>query len=241
MSSITLSFALRTSSSVKTVHLIGSWDGYQGQLPLSTSKKGSFKGTFRFSSKKLQEGQRYWYYYQMDGYSVSHDPSQEFTVEPTTGRKLNILDVPASKTSSKTSSSRRSREVPRSDATCEIKSPKPTRPGQTRHIVEEEYAKATLATLTARFGQASIDDESDFEEDDESDCESDCSMPSLTSSSSRSSNCSTPSSVASDCSCERYGITRSGDRVKLDCGGERCGSDNEEECFASRRNGIVIR
>jgi hypothetical protein len=45
-----------------------------------------------------------------------------------------------------------------------------------------------------------------------------------------SSGCSTDSR----CICEGYGITRCGDRIKLDCGGTRCGgywscSDSEEE------------
>jgi len=174
MVSTSLSFSLRTTSTVKTVHLIGSWDGYQGQLPLSrdSAKKGSWKGTFRFSSKNMQAGQRYWYYYQMDGYSVSHDPSKEYTVEPTTGRKLNVLDVPMDKNSSsshKSSSSSkassgssrrdgRSREIPQGRAlpATEIKCPKPCRPTETQRIVKQEFTQATLEELTARFSQAHL-------------------------------------------------------------------------------------
>ncbi len=60
-------------------------------------------------------------------------------------------------------------------------------------------------------------------------------------------------SAGSSCSCERYGITRKGDRVKLDCGGERCGYSDEDSCCTSeseeegmspvsaRRQGIVVR
>jgi hypothetical protein len=268
MAAISLNFALRTTSSVKTVHLIGSWDGYQGQLPLSKDregKKGSWKGTFRFQPKQLKAGGRYWYYYQMDGYSVSHDPSQEFTVEPTTGRKLNILNVPAGKSSSKSSSSskrdsrRLSREIPKGRPATEIKSPKPYRPGQTQHIVQQEYSQATLDLLAAQLAASTLeeeDEESEFEEDD-SDVDSDCSfgsIPSLTSSSStssRSSNCSSPSSVSSDCSCKTYGITRDGSRVKIDCGGDVCGLSSEGDCsedekdyaryHATRRHGVVIR
>lgn len=64
MSATQLSFTLRTSVNVKTAHLLGSWDNYSGQLPLSrdTSKSGGWKGTFRFSSSLLKPGQRYWYY-----------------------------------------------------------------------------------------------------------------------------------------------------------------------------------
>jgi len=254
MAAIQLSFSLRTSANVKTVHLIGSWDGYQGQLPLSKgSKSGSWTGSFRFQPTVLKQGQRYWYYYMMDGYHVSHDPAKQHTVEPTTGRKLNILDVPASKSSSTTTSSKRasrrySRDVPTGQgvAACEIKSPRPQRPGQTKAIVDAQFQQATLDQIASRL---TLDDSSDDESD--SDAESDC--PSLSSASSRSSCSSSPSSVASSCSCERYGITRAGHRVKLDCGGSRCGysdeecsSESEDEVVSSkvratRRHAVLIR
>jgi len=234
MAAIKLSFSLRTTSNVKQVHLVGSWDSYRGQLPLS--REGSkWKGTFRFSSSLMQAGQRYWFYYMLDGYAVSHDPSKEFTVEPTTGRKLNILDVPTSsdssekkekKTSSKDSkrsSRRHSRELPRGQPAAEIRSPKPVRPGHLARKLEE----AALAQLSASLEAtrlAEYDDESDIDSDAESDC------PSLSSGGSSVSGRSSPSSVASSsCSCERYGITRRGDRVKLDCGGDRCGYDSCED------------
>jgi hypothetical protein len=104
MSSIQLSFSLRVSSGVKTVHLLGSWDNYVGQIPLSkdksSSKSGSWKGTFKFQNSTLEAGQRYWYYYIIDGYHVAHNPSVDSTTEPTTGRELNILDVPRDSKSS---------------------------------------------------------------------------------------------------------------------------------------------
>lgn len=71
MAAIQLTFnTLRTSSNVKTVHLLGSWDGYKGQLPLSkdSSKKGGWKGTFRFQGATLQAGKRYWYYVSWSGF-----------------------------------------------------------------------------------------------------------------------------------------------------------------------------
>jgi len=223
-----LSFSLRTTSNVKQVHLVGSWDSYRGQLPLS--REGSkWKGTFRLSSSLVQPGQRYWFYYMLDGYAVTHDPSKDFTVEPTTGRKLNILDVPASSekkssssSSSKRSSGRLSRELPRGQPAAKICSPKPVRPGHLARKLEE----AALAQLSAKLEATRLsefDDESDIDSDADSDC------PSLSSGGSSVSGRSTPSSVASSCSCERYGITRRGDRVKLDCGGDRCGSDDESD------------
>lgn len=264
MAAIQLNFSLRTSSNCKTVHLLGSWDNYSGQLPLSKdpSKSGAWKGTFRFQGSMLQQGQRYWYYYIIDGYHVSHDPAREFTVEPTTGRKLNILDIPSGRSSTssqQTTSKRHSRRVAgdvptgRSLSPSKIQSPKPIKPNQTRQIVAGQYNYATVDALTKRFSRAQIQhSDTDFSDSDaESDVSSD--VPSLTS---RSSNSSSPSSVSSGsscCTCERYGITRSGERVKLDCGGARCGYSSEEsECSSedeeyyqkermTRRQGIVVR
>lgn len=259
MASIQLNFSLRTSSNCKTVHLLGSWDNYNGQLPLSkdSSKSGAWKGTFKFQGSMLQQGQRYWYYYIIDGYHVSHDPAREHTVEPTTGRKLNILDIPSAKAShsaaaasSKRHSRRISLDVPKGRALSpsKIQSPKPIKPNQTRQIVTEKYNPATVEALTQRFSRANIES-SESESDFDSDADSD--VPSLTS---RSSNSSSPSSVSSGsscCTCERYGITRAGDRVKLDCGGARCGYSDGSECSSedeefyeektTRRQGIVVR
>jgi hypothetical protein len=256
MAAVQLNFALRTSANCKTVHLLGSWDNYNGQLPLSkdSAKTGGWKGTFRFQSSTLKPGQRYWYYYIIDGYHVSHDPAREFTTEPTTGRKLNILDIPAGKTAAPATTSKRhsrhtSSDIPkgRPVSTSQIKSPKPIKPNQIRQIVAEKYSAPTVEALTSRFSMTTVDDSEDDESEDDSDADSD--VPSLTSRSSRSST-SSVSSVSSCCTCERYGITRAGDRVKLDCGGSRCGSsddscssDSESEYSArsTRRQGIVVR
>jgi hypothetical protein len=261
MAAIQLNFTLRTSSNCKTVHLLGSWDGYQGQLPLSKDpkKSGGWAGCFKFQGQTLKQGQRYWYYYIIDGYHVSHDPAKDHTTEPTTGRKLNIIDIPAGKSSSKTSSSssdRKSRRV--STATIpkgrglspeRIVAPKPQRPHETRQVINTQYDKTTLEALNARFAKQQIEESSD---DSEYDSDEGSDVPSLTS---RSTNSSSPSSVSSGsscCTCERYGITRAGDRVKLDCGGARCGySDDSEDCSSedeyvyeektTRRQGVVIR
>ncbi|ETS81393.1 hypothetical protein PFICI_06395 [Pestalotiopsis fici W106-1] len=290
MSSVQLSFSLRVSSGVKSVHLLGSWDNYVGQLPLakdkSSSKSGSWKGTFKFSGT-LEAGQRYWYYYIIDGYHVSHNPSEASTVEPTTGRALNILDVPkdkhskssskshsSSKSSSKHSSSKdkdsKHRSSKRSSlavdipkgrplSTSQIKAPKPISPHATRHILDADYCdEDTIEELTARFGSAGIDEEefiTDFSSSPVSSSGSSLSYRSDSSSPNSSlSGYSTPSSDCSNCTCERYGITRKGDRVKIDCGGARCGySDSESSCSSgdeseeeyvsqgSRRNGMVVR
>ena len=264
MAAIQLNFTLRTSANCKAVHLIGSWDSYNGKLPLSKdpSKTGGWKGTFRFPSTTLKQGQRYWYYYIIDGYHVSHDPARESVTEPTTGRKLNVLDIPAAKPSAKPAEapSKSSRHARRSSTAqvakgrpldpSEIASPRPTKPHATRYIAEEQFAHPTVEALAAKFGAAHIED-SEEDSDSDSDSDADSDLPSL---SSRSSNSSTPSSVSSTsscCTCERFGITRSGNRVKLDCGGSRCNGSSDSECSseseddykggAHRRHGVVVR
>ncbi|KAL2157381.1 hypothetical protein VTH06DRAFT_6199 [Thermothelomyces fergusii] len=269
MSAIQLSFSLRVSSGVKTVHLLGSWDNYTGQLPLSKDKsasKGTWKGTFRFQQSTLQPGQRYWYYYIIDGYHVAHNPSVDSTVEPTTGRTLNILDVPKTKSSSSSSSSSRSSRVSMSSdipkgrplSMSQIKAPKPVMPNATRHILNGDFDEEELSS---RLASAGIYDDDDYYAYDDEDAYADFSGPSspissvgsslsYRSDSSGSSGYSTPASECSSCTCERYGITRRGERVRLDCGGSRCGyddscssSDSETEYVerSSRRNGIVVR
>jgi len=283
----TFQFSLRLSAGVKTVHLLGSWDNYVGQLPLSkdksSSKSGSWKGTFRFQGTTLEPGQRYWYYYIIDGYHVSHNPSEESTVEPTTGRELNILDVPSDKSSksSKSSSSHKSSsrhssskdkssskhrssglsvDIPKGRplSVSQIKAPKPVSPNATRKIIDAGFDDASVEELSSRFASAGFyDDEdviTDFGTADSpvSSAGSDLSYRSDSSSpNSNLSGYSTPASDCSSCTCERYGITRKGDRVRLDCGGSRCGyEDDASSCSSeddeyvsrnSRRNGIVVR
>jgi len=164
MAAIQLNFTLRTSANCKTVHLLGSWDNYGGQLPLSKdpSKAGGWKGTFRFQGTTLKQGQRYWYYYIIDGYHVSHDPARESVTEPTTGRKLNTLDIPKAKpTSTSTSSEATARAsakaarherrissstVPkgRSLSPSQIQSPTPTRPSETSKVRREAFEQAKI-------------------------------------------------------------------------------------------------
>jgi len=262
MAAIQLNFTLRTSANCKTVHLLGSWDNYNGQLPLSkdTSKAGGWKGTFRFPSSTLKQGQRYWYYYIIDGYHVSHDPARESVTEPTTGRKLNTLDIPASKGGEAVSakaSERKARRAStagvakgRSLSPSQIQRPKPYKPNQTRQITTEQFVHPTVEMLAAKFAAAELDDsEDDTDSSSDSDAESD--VPSLSSRSSNNSTPSSASSVSSCCTCERYGITRAGSRVKLDCGGSRCGYSDGSECSSesedeyrartTRRQGIVVR
>lgn len=209
--------------------------------------------------------------YIIDGYHVSHDPARESTTEPTTGRKLNILDIPQAKSSSAPSapapsskshhhsnskhSRRTSEHIPkgRSLSPSKIECPRPNRPHETRTIAREQYNASSVDRLASRLGKTQIDSDS------ESDSDSDSDVPSLTSSrSSRSSGSSSPASASSRssstscCTCNRFGITRSGARVKLDCGGAVCGDDGSEcssesedekqyRARTTRRQGMVVR
>lgn len=260
MAAIQLTFNLRTSPNAKTVHLLGNWDGYQGQLPLSKdhSKTGGWKGTFRFQGSTLQQGSRYWYYYIIDGYHVSHDPSKPSTIEPTTKRALNVLDIPASKLhsasgssnhssrldarhppSSRLSLNRLSTDIPKGRALSpsRIVSPRPLHPNATRTLEAAAASSSTLRSLTSQFAGTSLSSSS-FESDSDSDTSDVPSLSSSRSSSSSGSLSSSPgarspaspaSSVSSCCTCEKYGITRGGARVRIDCGGTRCG-DGGSSC-----------
>jgi len=230
MSAIQLGFTLRTSANVKTVHLLGSWDNYAGQLPLSkdAAKAGSWKGTFRFQGATLQAGQRYWYYYIMDGYHVSHDPAKPSTKEPTTGRSLNILDVPASAPAAASRGSRLSAEIPKGRCLSpgRIQHPKPEKPYASRTIREADY-NVSPDDLADQLEQATL--HSKYSASPASSVDSGSSISSRSGSSSLSSLSSLSSGSA--CTCNRYGITRKGDRVKMDCGGSKCGYSSESsEC-----------
>jgi len=143
----------------------------------------------------------------------------------------------------------------------QIKAPKPLSPRSDGHILGKNFDEGAVDELSARFGAASFDDYGSDEEDfvtdfgaSESPVSSVTSYRSDSSSpSSQLSGYSTPNSDCSSCTCERYGITRKGERVRLDCGGARCGyseeesscssaGEEEEECVSSsRRHGIVVR
>ncbi|KAI4151321.1 MAG: hypothetical protein LQ340_003578 [Diploschistes diacapsis] len=237
MAATQLSFTLRTSPNCKTVHLLGSWDGYKGQLPLSKdpAKAGSWKGTFRFQGSTLQSGKRYWYYYIMDGFHVSHDPAKPSTKEPTTGRQLNILDAPKGSSGSPVPApalsiqkSRPTVEIPtgRGLSPSRIAHPKPSKPYASRGIREADYTKSPVDDVTSALEKASLYDSYS------------ASPPSSVGSSlSSRSGGSSPSSLSSlsdrsgsSCRCNRFGITRRGEKVRLDCGGSRCGYSDDSSC-----------
>jgi len=232
MAAVQSSFSLRTSANVKTVHLLGSWDNYSGQLPLSkdtkSGKAGAWKGTFRFQGATLKPGQRYWYYYMLDGYSVSHDPAKSYTKEPTTGRFLNILDVPAMNPAKDLQL-----QIPqgRGISPSRIACPKPSKPYASRKVREADYTHSPVDSddITSRLEAASLYSAGSA---------SPSGSVSSGFSSGRSSGPDSPASLSSlsyssnsSCRCNRWGITRSGKRVLMDCGGRRCGySDDSSSC-----------
>ncbi|WEW59830.1 hypothetical protein PRK78_005311 [Emydomyces testavorans] len=166
MAALQLNFSLTTPPKVKTVHLLGSWDNYHGQLPLSKTSSGksaSWAGKFRFQQSMLKPGQRYWYYYILDGYHVYHDKTCESTVERTTKRTLNILDVPRNMSGQKSSAPPKGagHEIPtgRALSPSRIQHPKPSKPYESQRFCEKAFVtQRTMDALNARFKAADLSD-----------------------------------------------------------------------------------
>ena len=174
--------------------------------------------------------------YIMDGYHVSHDPAKPFTKEPTTGRSLNILDVPKSAgTAGPAKANRHLAEIPtgRGLSPSRIVAPKPSKPYASRRVREADYSQAPVDELTAQFERAELYDGARVSPALSSAAGSDIS--SRASSGSPSSLSSLSDRSNSSCRCDRWGITRKGDKVRLDCGGSRCGypSDDSSSCCSS--------
>jgi hypothetical protein len=119
----------------------------------------------------------------------------------------------------------------------QIQAPKPMSPHATKHILDSDYYdNEQIEELTAQFGSAGLEDDliTDFSTSPVSSSGSSLSYRSDSSSPNSSlSGYSTPGSECSTCTCERYGITRKGERVKIDCGGARCGYDDESDMCSS--------
>jgi hypothetical protein len=69
------SFTLQTPLTIKCVHILGSWDLYRRQLPLTKIKQVEdtyeWNNTFEFQVTTLQPGKRYWYYVCMVRYEAN--------------------------------------------------------------------------------------------------------------------------------------------------------------------------
>lgn len=225
---VQLSFSLRTSSSVRSVHLVGSWDNYQRQLPLSVAAKGQWKGTFRFQgSQSLKLGGRYWYYYIIDGYQVTHDSAKDSVTEKTTGRKLNVLNVPAA---TKAPVAKPALAVNTKVATADqthIVCPRPQKPYASRGLREADYEVSPIEDLEERFSAARLSPAA------RSYMSSPSELSDASSSGAEFSDVGSNTS-RSACTCGRVGVTRDGRRVKLDCGGKRCNAvESDSDCSDS--------
>lgn len=183
----------------------------------------------------------------MDGYHVSHDPAQPSTTEPTTGRSLNILDVPQSSHSSRSSvaapplsiskrgSLARQSEIPkgRSLSPSKIAHPKPSKPYASRRVREADYSTSPeIDDIASHLEKASLYQPS-YSPASSVGSSLSSSSSGFSSPSSLSSLSDPASSGSGECKCNRYGITRRGDRVKLDCGGSRCGYSDESSSGCS--------
>jgi len=191
----------------------------------------------------LKLGSRYWYYYIVDGYHVSHDPAKEHVVEKTTGRKLNILNVPgkaapaavSTKTAEPALKSPRSIPQGRALSPSRIVHPRPQKPHASRGLREADYehSPVDMDDLEAHLASTRLSDRHYASSPSELSETSEASSGKVFSSASGSSSSATSDSDDSDrCKCNRFGVTRDGRRVMLDCGGKRCGysSEDSSEC-----------
>ncbi|KAH8585964.1 hypothetical protein B0O99DRAFT_558800 [Bisporella sp. PMI_857] len=157
------SFTLQTPSTIKCVHILGSWDLYRRQLPLTKIKQVEdtyeWNNTFEFQVTTLQPGKRYWYYYLLNGYQVSYDSTRAIAIEPTTGRPLNIFDVPSDEPTSNISPGNKHFEIAKGRPldSSQIRAPIPIPSGLSRvHSVLFDKASGAVEDLTWQFSAAAL-------------------------------------------------------------------------------------
>ncbi|KAL8864105.1 MAG: hypothetical protein Q9174_007466, partial [Haloplaca sp. 1 TL-2023] len=116
-----------------------------------------------------------------------------------------------------------------------IISPKPSKPYASRNVREADYSAAPgVDDLADQLEQASLYSSKYRSASPQSSVGSSVSSSSSDRSSPASlSSLSDPSSASGSCRCNRYGVTRRGDRVKLDCGGSRCGYSDDSSSGCS--------
>ncbi|PKS10174.1 hypothetical protein jhhlp_001924, partial [Lomentospora prolificans] len=114
----------QTHHSVRSVHLIGSWDNFTSSYPLerdSRRDRGQWKGCYSFTNITcddntgvgpsrnggLKMGSTYHYYYELDGCHETHDPARPSTrhCPYMPGQTVNTLFVPIQRTLRKRSAS----------------------------------------------------------------------------------------------------------------------------------------
>ncbi|KAH6667157.1 GTP-binding protein EsdC [Halenospora varia] len=164
MISTRTSFTLKTPTTIRCAHILGSWDLYSRHLPLMKVKEdkeaSTWNNTFEFQVTILQPGKRYWYYYILNGYQVAYDSKNAVMIEPTTGRILNILDVPSDESTSKSLPRENQRDIPKGQPLeqCQIVAPVPVSSGPSRisSILYNETSD-TVEDLTCKVGAVALD------------------------------------------------------------------------------------
>lgn len=184
----------------------------------------------------------------VDNYKYDIDPDVDFITERTSKRKMNILDIPI-KHSHRQHFDRDGIATGRPLSPERIVAPRPSKPVQaySHFTTSNKSREIAIETLSRRLAYAKMDssDESEFasdsdvpsdrpsshtsSSDDEPDRErSRFSSNSSDSESSRGLSPITPTDDDSDrgsppvCYCHKYGITRSGQKLKIDCNGKDC-------------------
>lgn len=215
---IELNFALQTPPNIRTIHLVGSWDNYSQILVLhSTGVKGAWSRKFRFPISILKPGHRYGYYYIVDDDHINPDDTRTRT-------KLEFMDIPKDTPEPESHNSSHGSVIygiTPCISSIEIQHPQPSKSFDPNVICKTDFAPGTNRLSGGNTG-------SPLSVGNGSSCYQDSHRSSGTSQYSDSS-ISTFSSLQpptqenpGKCHCERYGITRTGDRVKLDCGGISC-------------------
>ncbi|TPX18545.1 uncharacterized protein E0L32_011583 [Thyridium curvatum] len=110
-------FMLQTHPSINSVHLVGSWDNFSKPYLMerdSRRSRGQWRGCYTFKdimcdghdstiAKRdggLKMGETYYFYYELDGATETHDPSQPSTTACPflPGQTVNTLTVPMEQT-----------------------------------------------------------------------------------------------------------------------------------------------
>ncbi|KAL2021015.1 hypothetical protein VTK56DRAFT_7670 [Thermocarpiscus australiensis] len=170
-------FMLQTDPSVKTVHLIGSWDNFTKAYTMerdSRRNRGQWRGCYTFRdimcdgdadgiAKRdggLKMGHTYYYYYELDGASETYDPSlpSTNTCPYLPGQTVNTLWIPVEQAGRKRSASLtslREDDFKTMDPASKFVTPRPVpiTPNTTRRIgsapLRMQQPKGSVRSLSA--------------------------------------------------------------------------------------------
>lgn len=149
----------------------------------------------------------------LDGIKTSYDENKPYTTELQTGQVLNVYDIELQEASSfkPSNSSYIAKGLPLLPS--QIKMPTP------------RSSDSKLVRCAGLFDDDDLKQPKEESQEKKSDW-------------STSSESYSDKSTGFQCTCERYGITRAGDRVKLDCGGTKCGLCDDDSSFESGRDDV---